>query len=240
MAGKIFINYRRDDCRGEAARLHDKLAADFGKSNLFMDVDHLLVGLRFDAELENALAQSDVFLAVIGARWLDLLAERQKSGERDYVRAEIAAALRRGVLVVPVLIDGALLPRADQLPEDIRDLVMHQKAEVAHERFGRDAAALIHGIKEARKAVAPKAGRGALAGGIAGLLALLATLYSFWPTPAKPPAGNIEPELAFVLRGHGGYVSSAGFSPDGTRLVTASGDKTARVWTLDGAGVAKR
>jgi WD40 repeat protein len=32
------------------------------------------------------------------------------------------------------------------------------------------------------------------------------------------------------LRGHGGSVLSAAFSPDGSRIVTASDDKTARIW----------
>jgi WD40 repeat protein len=32
-----------------------------------------------------------------------------------------------------------------------------------------------------------------------------------------------------VLRGHEGYVSAAGFSPDGARIVSGSADKTVRV-----------
>ncbi|WP_147333195.1 hypothetical protein, partial [Archangium gephyra] len=39
-----------------------------------------------------------------------------------------------------------------------------------------------------------------------------------------------------VLKGHEGYVWSAAFSPDGQRIVTASLDKTARVWKADGRG----
>ncbi len=71
-----------------------------------MDVDNLLAGQRFDIELEKALGETDVFLAVIGPRWLELLAERQARGERDYVREEIAGALQRGIVVVPVLSSG--------------------------------------------------------------------------------------------------------------------------------------
>lgn len=33
-----------------------------------------------------------------------------------------------------------------------------------------------------------------------------------------------------VLRGHDGGVYSAAFSPAGSRIVTASGDETARIW----------
>ena len=84
MAGKIFVNYRRDDAKAEAARLHDRLAQSFGAAKVFMDVDNLLPGERFDLRLKEALAGTDVFLAVIGARWMDLLEARRGSGERDY------------------------------------------------------------------------------------------------------------------------------------------------------------
>jgi hypothetical protein len=79
------------------------------------------------AELEKALTATDVFLAVIGPRWLELLAERESDGQRDYVREEIAGALQRAVVVIPVLIERTPLPRADELPDDIRGLVRHQK-----------------------------------------------------------------------------------------------------------------
>src|SRR5262245_39828186 len=103
MPGKIFVNYRRDDERSTAARIRDRLAATFGDANIFLDVDDLLAGQRFDTELEKALGQTDVFLAVIGPRWLQLLDEREASGERDYVREEIAGALQRGIVIIPVL-----------------------------------------------------------------------------------------------------------------------------------------
>jgi formylglycine-generating enzyme required for sulfatase activity len=135
-----------------AARIRDRLAATFGDANVFMDVDHLLPGQRFDKELEKALAQTDVFLAVIGPRWTELLAERQDSRERDYVREEIAGALQRGVVVIPVLIERTPLPRANALPEDIRDLVLHQTHEVAHNGFGRDVAGLVEAIRLVRRA----------------------------------------------------------------------------------------
>jgi hypothetical protein len=176
MPGKAFVNYRRDDARDMAARIRDRLAAAFGDANVFMDVDNLLAGQRFDRELEKALDQTDVLLAVIGPGWLELLAERADSGERDYVRAEIAGALQRGIVVIPVLIERTPLPRADALPGDIRDLVLHHKHVVSHEQFGRDLAGLIRAIREARKAAHAEAGgRGAAVRwiGAAALAALL-------------------------------------------------------------------
>src|SRR6516162_1193840 len=67
-----------------------------------MDVNNLLAGQRFDEELAKALASCDVFLAIIGPRWMDLLAAKTVSGERDYVREEIVAALNRKIVVIPV------------------------------------------------------------------------------------------------------------------------------------------
>jgi hypothetical protein len=132
MAGKIFINYRRDDERAQAARIHDRLAIEFGKSNVFMDVDKLLAGQRFDKELQKALVECDVFLAVIGQRWMSLLEARAKSGERDFVREEIVAALKRGITLIRVVIEGTPLPRADALPSDVHDLILHHKHNVTH------------------------------------------------------------------------------------------------------------
>ena len=157
MPGKIFVNYRRDDARDMTARVRDRLAAVFGAANIFMDVDNLLAGQRFDKELDKALGETDVFLAAIGPRWMELFAQRQASGERDYVREEIAAALKRGILVIPVLIERAPLPRGADLPDDIREMVLHQKHDVGYERFGRDIEELVVAIRAGRKVMLAEA-----------------------------------------------------------------------------------
>jgi hypothetical protein len=148
--GKIFISYRRDDAAGDARGIRDALARAFGKSNVFMDVDNLLAGQRFDKELEKALSQCDVLIAVIGPRWMELLPARAQASEGDYVRDEIAAALKRGIVVIPVRVgqEGKLppLPRRDELPDDIRNLLLHQRHDVTHERFRRDVADLAAAI----------------------------------------------------------------------------------------------
>jgi hypothetical protein len=121
--GKIFISYRRDDAPGDARGIRDRLAGKFGKTNVFMDVDNLLAGQRFDRELEKALSQCDVLIAVIGPRWMKLLSGHTRSGDRDYVHDEIAAALKRDITVIPTLVGrkGHMppLPHRDNLPEDI-------------------------------------------------------------------------------------------------------------------------
>jgi hypothetical protein len=69
MPGKTFAHYRRDDA-GDARSVRDGLAAKFGQSNVFMDVDDRRAGQRFDVELAKALAACDVFVAVIDPRWM--------------------------------------------------------------------------------------------------------------------------------------------------------------------------
>jgi formylglycine-generating enzyme required for sulfatase activity len=178
MPGMIFINYRRGDERAMAARIRDRLATTFGDANVFMDVDNLMAGQRFDKELEKALAETDVFLAVIGPRWLELLAERQGSDEKDYVHEEIAAALQRGIVVIPVLIEQTPMPHGGSLPADVRDLVLHQKHVVTHEQFGRDVAGLVEAIRFARKPARPEAGAGTVRW--AAILSVLLLGVSTW------------------------------------------------------------
>jgi len=163
MPGKIFVSYRRDDDPNGAGRIRDALTAKFGPSSIFMDVDNLLAGLRFDEELVKALAACDVFLAIIGPRWMDLFKTKASSGDRDYMREEIAEALRRKIVVIPVRVgrEGQLppLPRADDLPSEIRDLVHYQKHDVTYEHFRRDASALVDAITAVRRHVRPETPR---------------------------------------------------------------------------------
>jgi hypothetical protein len=86
MPGKIFVSYRREDAAAEAARIRDRLTAAFGSKHVFMDVDELKPGQRFDEELAKALSTCDAFLAVIGPRWYDIAYARAQAGAHDYVR----------------------------------------------------------------------------------------------------------------------------------------------------------
>ena len=120
MAGTIFINYRREDSTGAAGRLHDRLAQAFGRKNLFMDVDHIPAGVDFVAHLNSQVAACDVS----SGRHRSPLAEREgRNWEArlhqpdDFVTIEIAAALTRNIRVIPVLVDGARMPKASELPE---------------------------------------------------------------------------------------------------------------------------
>jgi TIR domain len=196
--GKIFVSYRRDDAPGDARSIYERLGRSFGEGNVFMDVDQLLAGQRFDRELDKALAECDVLIAVIGARWMDLLSEYAQHGKRDYVRDEIAAALQRDIIVIPVMMGREAnmpsLPLAEELPENIRDLVLYQKHNIAHERFGRDADHLIAALQSLlRKRREPRHWRAIAVTGVSGL-ALTGVLLGYGPGIAPRIQPSTQPD----------------------------------------------
>jgi hypothetical protein len=152
MGGTIFVNYRRDDSPGTAGRLRDRLADAFGPDSLFMDVDNIPAGVDFVGHLSAQVAVCDVFLAVVGPNWLnakDETGSRRVDNPDDFVRVEIAAALARNIRVIPVTIDGARLPKADELPDPLKPLIRRQAVEVRNAQFHRDAEALIEKLPRA-------------------------------------------------------------------------------------------
>jgi tetratricopeptide (TPR) repeat protein len=152
MTSKIFINYRRDDSIGTAGRLHDRLAQTFGRKNLFMDVDHIPAGVDFVNHLNSQVSGCDIFLVIIGPNWVnaqDDHGRRRLDNSDDFVVVEIAAALARNICVIPVLVDGSPVPRADELPDAIKPLARRNAVEVRNTQFGRDAEALVDKIREA-------------------------------------------------------------------------------------------
>src|SRR5215831_6848171 len=148
----IFVNYRRDDSTATAGRLHDRLAQRFGRNTLFMDVDHIPPGVDFVTHLNNQVAACDVFLAIIGPNWLNVTNEkgdRRLEAADDFVAIEIAAALARNIRVIPVLVDGARMPKVGELPKSLKPLVRRQAIDLSHTYFGRDTNALIEKISDA-------------------------------------------------------------------------------------------
>ncbi len=131
---KIFISYRRADSRKDAGRIYDRLVDAFGKDAIFKDVDSIPLGADFRGILREAVAQCEVQLVVIGKQWLDI---RDESGARrldqpgDFVRIEVETALQRdSCTVIPVLVDGAHMPKPDDLPIDLRELAFQNAATV--------------------------------------------------------------------------------------------------------------
>lgn len=127
MAG-IFVSYRRDDSQGFAGRLADDLVELFGPELVFRDVE-IPVGLDFSEVLHRAVAGCDALLVVIGRQWQGVAGTAGRSRlfePGDWVRTEIEAALQQRKLIVPVLVGGTAMPRAEQLPDSIASLARRQ------------------------------------------------------------------------------------------------------------------
>jgi len=148
--GAIFISYRRSDSQGESGRLFDDLIRHFSKNAVFMDVVGIDAGRDFRRAIDDSVQSCSVLLAMLGPLWLEASDEqgsRRLDYEIDYVRLEIAAALRRDIPVVPVLLRGAKMPRAEQLPEEIADLAYRNAVELTHARWKSDVQLLIKALR---------------------------------------------------------------------------------------------
>ncbi|CAG0123936.1 hypothetical protein RHDC2_00266 [Rhodocyclaceae bacterium] len=152
MAG-VFINYRRDDAKSEAGRLFDWLSRYFGKDQVFMDVSGSIEpGLEFDRVIETAVSSCNALLVVIGKEWLtaeDAKGKRRLDDPNDFVHMEIAAALRRDIRVIPVLVQGAAMPDEGSLPDDLKRLAKRQASEISDNRWEFDTQQLVKVLEKA-------------------------------------------------------------------------------------------
>ena len=144
---RIFLNYRREDASGHAGRLYDFLrhgrgeVAGFRKEQIFMDIDTIAPGVDFRRVIEDAVGSCDVFIAVMGRQWLDATdahGRRRLDKGNDFVRLEIEAALARDIPVVPVLVQGAQMPSAEELPETLDDFAHRNAVELSDARWDYD------------------------------------------------------------------------------------------------------
>ena len=146
---RIFVSYRRVDSEGYVGRLYDHLLQHFDESELFLDVDTMKPGEDFVAAIEKVIGACEALIAVIGPQWLDI---RDQNGNRrldnpeDYVRLEIATALKRDILVIPVLIERATMPRKNDLPDDLVNLTRRNAIELSHDRFSYDVDRIVQAI----------------------------------------------------------------------------------------------
>ena len=155
---KLFVSYRREDTGGRAGRLCDVLVARFGAGNVFQDVNAVAPGHDFRAQVEAAIATSDAVLIVIGADWLrvaDTDGGRRIDHENDFVRLEVSVALSSGIPVVPVLVDGAVLPSHDELPAAMSGMLGRHAVTIRDTSWHQDVDDLIRRLKGEQRLAAP-------------------------------------------------------------------------------------
>lgn len=142
---RIFISYRRRDAKHPARALRERLGEHFGAGRVFMDVDDIGGGADFVEVIRRELGASGAVVVVIGEHWLSAAEDgrRRLDDPADYVRMEVAAALARGAFVVPVLVDGAQMPRERDLPEDLKPLAGRNAEALGDRHWAEDVARLI-------------------------------------------------------------------------------------------------
>jgi phosphatidylserine/phosphatidylglycerophosphate/cardiolipin synthase-like enzyme len=150
---KVFISYRRQDSTVITGRIYDRLTSAFGERTIFRDIDDIPAGKDFRAVLENEVSKSDIMLVIIGSQWAgitDANGNKRLSDPNDFVRIKVESGLRKkNILVIPVLVLGAPMPSANDLPETMQELIFRNAVNVRNDPdFSHDVGRLIRQIKK--------------------------------------------------------------------------------------------
>lgn len=117
-----------------------------------MDVDAIDPGEDFTQVVEQSVGSCDVLLALIGRTWVTTADEegrRRLDKPSDWVRVEIRTALDRpDTRVIPTLVQGAHMPRSDDLPPELQKLAHRNAFEIRDSRWRADVQRLIADLEE--------------------------------------------------------------------------------------------
>jgi formylglycine-generating enzyme required for sulfatase activity/cytochrome c2 len=237
---KIFISYRREDSQHQADRLHAALRRRVAnpRRDIFIDVDNIPVGVDFIQHLDAKVSECDVLLALIGPGWSGAGGgARRLDDPKDFVRIEIASALKRGIPVAPILLDGAPMPKESELPDDLKPLARRNAAEIRRTTFDSDAERMIRGLNlkqigrpQAAKAPPPKSSGAGWAAPVVLLVVLALAGGGAWAWFANPGGwrgtGGLELAATNGAEGSSGAPATPGENPAGisdlpTRLAVA-------------------
>ena len=204
-AGKIFINYRREDSRADAGRLYDRLH-DLYPTKVFRDVGSLEPGIEWRDAINKVLADSDACMVVIGKNWLtvtDTQGKRRLDDPRDTVRQELQTALTSGMRVFPILVGGARMPSEEELPEGLQALARRNAIELSEQDWSEDFDKLVGALERAlgwsgrpRRKTGSKTALLAVAGVVALCVLAVAALFvsnMLGPKAASPSLEKTPP-----------------------------------------------
>lgn len=148
MIGKIFINYRRGDTTaGYAISLYQLFNVYFEK--VFLDVNDINIGEDFNVRILKELKETEVLVVLIGKNWLSISypnGKRRLDNPKDFVRKEIVYALKKNILIVPIIFDNVEIPKTEDLPTVLNKLVTKNFFRIHHEKFFEDVDKLIQNI----------------------------------------------------------------------------------------------
>jgi len=145
---RIAISYRRQDSAAITGRIIDRLTAQYGSDSVFRDIEDIPLGVDFREHIDTMLAESNIALVIIGKRWFGTARGRKRINDpADPVRVEVETALRRRMPVIPIFVEGSGMPKADELPDSLRNLIYRNGLNVDSGRdFDQHIARLIRNI----------------------------------------------------------------------------------------------
>jgi TIR domain len=138
---RLFISYRRSDTEAFADRLAQRLAS-FQFEMVFVASSAIDLGSDYADQIRSSLSGCSAVLVLIGKGWIDARDDgggRRLDDPADWVRREVALALRLGLPVIPVLFDSAPVPKVEDLPLDLAPLATKQGYDINGKYFDRDA-----------------------------------------------------------------------------------------------------
>ena len=164
---------------GAAGRLSDVLRQRLGAKSVFQDVTAIAPGQDYTTAIDRALDGCDAVLVMIGLGW-QAAATPQGTPRLfeadDYVRLELSRALHRNVPVIPVLVGGAGLPAATELPDDLQGLVHRQGVILHDETWHQDVEGLLRSLRGQPAAPPGRRRRWLVPAGVGAALVVLAGL----------------------------------------------------------------
>lgn len=159
--GGIFITYRGQESSHAGDQLYDRIVERFGEGRIFIDMDAINSGVDLSEAISRAVGACKVLLAIIGPNWLtaaDQRGGRLLDDPDDIVRLALEAALAREVRLIPVLVDGAVMPGRQDLPESLSSLARRRAHLVRPESFRADAGRLVRSVARTLAAAPGAAG----------------------------------------------------------------------------------
>lgn len=142
---EVFIGSRRTDAPGHTGRIGERLIGHFGAGQVFKDVESLPPGVNYVDFIREKLQLAHAMVVVIGPNWAN---DPKLHDPNDLHREEIRTAIERGIHIVPVLVNGATIPRDDQVPTDIQSLLRRQAIEITDTRWDYDVGRVVENLEK--------------------------------------------------------------------------------------------
>jgi hypothetical protein len=153
----VLISYRRDETGIETARLHDRLATEYGEDRVFLDIHDVPLGIDHVDHLRAQIERCSAVIVMIGSEWIAMTngrGQRRLEQADDPVLAEVALALQqKHIQVIPLLVQNASMPPAEDLPADIRLLARRNWIRLRPERWDEDVERLLIGLRRTMGAI---------------------------------------------------------------------------------------